>query len=80
MLFGHFGFMQIVYNPKMVYCAATATIHWVISECHSHPLSFFVAFANIQHQWSLSFVTVCQPAATWESVHAVLVIETRGYP
>ena len=34
------------------------SLHWAyISECHSHPLGFFVAFANIQHQVSLSSVT-----------------------
>ena len=32
-------------------------LHWVISECHSHPLGFFVAFGNIQHQGSLSSLT-----------------------
>ena len=81
-------------------------LHWVISECHSHPLGFFVAFENNQHQGSLPSVTSpsanqqpvfhdrtsrevdldwsavfrCTPANTWESVHAVLVIQARGYP
>ena len=28
--------------------------HWLnVSNFHRHPLSFFVAFATIQHQWSL---------------------------
>ena len=34
------------------------SVHWAyISECHSHPLGFFVEFANIQHQGLLSSVT-----------------------
>ena len=32
-------------------------VHWAISECHSHPLRFCVAFTHIQHQGSLSSVT-----------------------
>ena len=90
---------------------AVSRFYWVISECHSHPLRWCVAFTHIQHQGSLSSVTspsangqqaihksgtrgevdtwlvscvkmhTCPFAAsTWEFVHAVLVIQTCGYP
>ena len=41
-------------------------LHWVISECHSHPLGFFVAFENNQHQGSLPSVT--SPSANQQPV------------
>ena len=45
------------YAPATILQASMAGLHWAISECHSHPLSFSVEFTHIQHQVSLSSVT-----------------------
>ena len=41
----------------MILLYADDMVHSAISECHSHPLRFCVAFTHIQHQGSLSSVT-----------------------